>query len=47
LASTEYFSAVDVKALKVPVITPNLKIIKWKIKIIVFCQKKRNDGALH
>jgi cytoplasmic iron level regulating protein YaaA (DUF328/UPF0246 family) len=48
LASTEYFSAVDVKALKVPVITPSLKIIKWKIKIIVFLPKKeRNDGALH
>jgi cytoplasmic iron level regulating protein YaaA (DUF328/UPF0246 family) len=41
LASTEYFSAV--KALKVPVVTPSLKIIKWKIKIISFFAKRREE----
>lgn len=41
LASNEYFSAVDVKALKVPVITPIFK--DWKndkLKIISFFAKK-------
>lgn len=41
LASTEYFSAVDVKALKVPVITPEFKDYKdGKLKIISFFAKK-------
>ncbi|MDN3672342.1 peroxide stress protein YaaA [Flavobacterium branchiarum] len=41
LASTEYFSAVDVKALKVPVITPDFKDYKdGKLKIISFFAKK-------
>ena len=41
LASTEYFSAVDVKALKVPVITPEFKDFKnGKLKIISFFAKK-------
>jgi cytoplasmic iron level regulating protein YaaA (DUF328/UPF0246 family) len=30
LASTEYFSAVDVKALKVPVVTPEFKDYKME-----------------
>ena len=41
LASNEYFSAVDTKALKVPVITPQFK--EWKedkLKIISFFAKK-------
>jgi cytoplasmic iron level regulating protein YaaA (DUF328/UPF0246 family) len=41
LASTEYFSVVDVKALKVPVITPEFKDYKnGKLKIISFFAKK-------
>ncbi|MFV8333315.1 peroxide stress protein YaaA [Flavobacterium sp. GSP14] len=41
LASTEYFSAVDVKALKVPVVTPEFKDYKnGKLKIISFFAKK-------
>jgi cytoplasmic iron level regulating protein YaaA (DUF328/UPF0246 family) len=41
LASTEYFSAVDVKALKVAVITPEFKDYKnGKLKIISFFAKK-------
>lgn len=41
LASNEYFSAVDVKALKVPVITPEFKDYKnRKLKIISFFAKK-------
>lgn len=41
LASTEYFSAVDFKALKVPVITPDFKDYKdGKLKIISFFAKK-------
>ncbi len=41
LASTEYFSAVDIKALKVPVITPDFKDYKdGKLKIISFFAKK-------
>lgn len=41
LASSEYFSAVDVKALKVPVITPEFKDYKeGKLKMISFFAKK-------
>lgn len=41
LASIEYFSAVDVKALKVPVITPEFKDYKdGKLKTISFFAKK-------
>lgn len=41
LASTEYFSAVDVKELKVPVITPEFKDYKnGNLKIISFFAKK-------
>jgi cytoplasmic iron level regulating protein YaaA (DUF328/UPF0246 family) len=41
LASNEYFSAVDVKALKVPVITPEFKDYKnGKLKIISFFAKR-------
>lgn len=41
LASNEYFSVVDVKALKVPVITPDFKDYKnGKLKIISFFAKK-------
>lgn len=41
LASTEYFSSVDVKKLKVPVITPEFKDYKdGKLKIISFFAKK-------
>ena len=41
LASKEYFDAVDVKALKVPVITPEFKDYKdGKLKIISFFAKK-------
>lgn len=41
LASTEYFSAVDAKALKVPVITPEFKDYKdGKLKMISFFAKK-------
>ena len=41
LASNEYFSAVDVKTLKVPVITPEFKEYKdGKLKIISFFAKK-------
>lgn len=41
LASTEYFSAVDVKKLKVPVITPEFKDYKdGKLKMISFFAKK-------
>lgn len=41
LASNEYFSAVDTKALKVPVITPDFKDYKdGKLKIISFFAKK-------
>ncbi|MFV7235975.1 peroxide stress protein YaaA [Flavobacterium sp. ZB4R12] len=41
LASTEYFSVIDVKTLKVPVITPEFKDYKnGKLKIISFFAKK-------
>lgn len=41
LASNEYFSAVDVKALKVPVITPEFRDFKdGKLKMISFFAKK-------
>ena len=41
LASNEYFSAVDEKALKVPVITPDFKDYKdGKLKVISFFAKK-------
>ena len=41
LASNEYFSAIDVKALKAPVITPEFKDYKnGKLKIISFFAKK-------
>lgn len=41
LASKEYFSAIDVKKLKVPVITPDFKDYKdGKLKIISFFAKK-------
>jgi uncharacterized protein len=41
LASNEYFSVVDVKALKVPVITPEFKDYKdGKLKMISFFAKK-------
>lgn len=41
LASNEYFSAVDAKALKVPVITPEFKDYKdGKLKMISFFAKK-------
>lgn len=41
LASTEYFSAIDIKALKVPIITPDFKDYKdGKLKIISFFAKK-------
>ena len=41
LASNEYFSAVDIKALKVPVITPEFRDYKdGKLKMISFFAKK-------
>jgi cytoplasmic iron level regulating protein YaaA (DUF328/UPF0246 family) len=41
LASNEYFSAVDTKKLKVPVITPEFKDYKdGKLKMISFFAKK-------
>ena len=41
LASNEYFSAIDCKALKVPIITPEFKDYKnGKLKIISFFAKK-------
>lgn len=41
LASNEYFSAVDIKSLKVPVITPEFKDYKdGKLKMISFFAKK-------
>jgi uncharacterized protein len=41
LASNEYFSVIDVKALKVPVITPDFKDYKdGKLKMISFFAKK-------
>jgi cytoplasmic iron level regulating protein YaaA (DUF328/UPF0246 family) len=41
LASNEYFSAIDTKALTVPVITPDFKDYKdGKLKIISFFAKK-------
>jgi cytoplasmic iron level regulating protein YaaA (DUF328/UPF0246 family) len=41
LASKEYFSAVDIKALKVPIITPEFKDYKdGQLKIISFFAKK-------
>ncbi|MBF4493440.1 peroxide stress protein YaaA [Flavobacterium sp. MR2016-29] len=41
LASNEYFSAVDAKALKVPIITPDFKDYKdGKLKMISFFAKK-------
>ncbi|HEX8575169.1 MAG TPA: peroxide stress protein YaaA [Flavobacterium sp.] len=41
LASNEYFSAIDVKALKVPVITPDFKDYKnGQLKMISFFAKK-------
>lgn len=41
LASNEYFSSIDTKALKVPVITPDFKDYKdGKLKIISFFAKK-------
>lgn len=47
LASNEYFSAVDVKTLKVPVITPEFKDYKdGKLKIISFFAKKARGMML-
>lgn len=47
LASNEYFSAVDVKALKVPVITPDFKDYKdGKLKMISFFAKKARGMML-
>ena len=44
LASNEYFSAVDAKALKVPVITPEFKDHKdGQLKMISFFAKKARD----
>jgi cytoplasmic iron level regulating protein YaaA (DUF328/UPF0246 family) len=41
LASNEYFSVIDTKALKVPVITPDFKDYKdGKLKMISFFAKK-------
>ena len=41
LASAEYFSVIDIKALKVPIITPDFKDYKdGKLKIISFFAKK-------
>lgn len=41
LASNEYFSAIDIKALKVPIITPDFKDYKdGKLKMISFFAKK-------
>jgi cytoplasmic iron level regulating protein YaaA (DUF328/UPF0246 family) len=41
LASNEYFSAIDAKALKVPVITPEFLDMKdGKLKMISFFAKK-------
>lgn len=41
LASNEYFSVIDIKALKVPIITPDFKDYKdGKLKIISFFAKK-------
>lgn len=47
LASNEYFSAVDTKVLKVPVITPEFKDYKnGKLKIISFFAKKARGMML-
>jgi len=47
LASKEYFSAVDTKALKVPVITPIFKDWKGdKLKIISFFAKKARGSMV-
>ena len=44
LASNEYFSAVDTKALKVPVITPEFKDYKdGKLKMISFFSQKQEE----
>ncbi|MFV8369354.1 peroxide stress protein YaaA [Flavobacterium sp. LB2R40] len=48
LASTEYFGAIDAKALKVPVITPEFKDYKnGKLKIISFFAKKARGMMVH
>ncbi|OCB78769.1 peroxide stress protein YaaA [Flavobacterium crassostreae] len=47
LASKEYFSAVDTKTLKVPVITPDFKEYKdGKLKIISFYAKKARGSMV-
>lgn len=47
LASNEYFSAIDVKTLKVPVITPEFKDYKdGKLKIISFFAKKARGSMV-
>jgi uncharacterized protein len=47
LASNEYFSAVDTKTLKVPVITPEFKDYKdGKLKIISFFAKKARGSMV-
>lgn len=47
LASNEYFSAVDTKALKVPVITPEFKDYKdGKLKMISFFAKKARGSMV-
>ncbi|TRZ41464.1 peroxide stress protein YaaA [Robertkochia solimangrovi] len=47
LASNEYFSAVDSKKLKVPVITPNFKDFKnGKLKVISFFAKKARGSMV-
>ncbi len=47
LASNEYFSAIDVKNLKVPVITPEFKDYKdGKLKIISFFAKKARGSMV-
>ena len=47
LASNEYFSAIDTKVLKVPVITPDFKDYKdGKLKIISFFAKKARGMML-
>ena len=50
LASNEYFAAIDTKALKSTIITPQFKDFKnGKLKMISFFAKKARgtDGALY
>lgn len=47
LASNEYFSAIDIKTLKVPIITPEFKDYKdGKLKIISFFAKKARGSMV-